>query len=217
MPLRFILAALIALAPAPLAAQQPAEARALAVPANASWQHARTSMILPPRSAGLARGPVRDNGEDERDVIAQYGGDSDEAFATVYLFQTGVPSAALWFDRALVPIMLRPEYGLQGASPPVPNAFARPGATVASGLRASVDLSVPQLRSTAVALAPLGDFMVKIRMSSGRLDRAALDAMLSRFIDGLRWPAESGRPAAAAQPIAPCAGAAAPQRSNPAG
>jgi len=199
----FVLAALMALAPAPLAAQQPAQARTLAVPANALWQHARTSMILPFQSAGLARGGVRDNGEDERDVIAQYGSDSDEAFATVYLFQTGVPDAALWFDRALAPIMLRPEYGLQGTSPPVPVAFARPGDSAASGLRASVDLTAPQLRSTAIALAPLGDFMVKIRMSSARLDRAALDEILGRFIEGLRWPAESARPATAAQPIAP--------------
>jgi len=161
-------------------------------------------MILPSHSAGLARGVIRDNGEGERDVIAQYGSESDEAFATVYLFQSGVPDAALWFDRALTAILLRPEYGLEGGPAPVPAAFARPGAATASGLRASLDLTVPQLRSTAVTLAPIGDFMVKIRMSSARLDRAALDERLNRFVEGLRWPAESAHPAPAAQPIAPC-------------
>lgn len=195
--------AVLLLALSPAAAQQPRPGT-LAVPANASWQHARSSMILPAQSAGLARGEIRDNGEGERDVIAQYGSPSDEVFATIYLFQTGVPDAALWFDRALAAIMLRPEYGLQEASAPVPVAFARPGASAASGLRVSLGLAASQLRSTAVALAPLGDFMVKIRMSSARLDRTALDERLGRFIEGLRWPAESARPAAAAQPIAPC-------------
>jgi len=197
------LATSVILALSPVSAQQQAGPHALEVPANASWQHARTQMILPSHSAGLSRGEVRDNGEGERDVIAQYGSESDEAFATVYLFQTGVPDAALWFDRVLTAIMLRPEYGLEGAAGPVPAAFARPGAAAASGFRASLDLPAPQLRSTAVALAPIGDFMVKIRMSSARLDRAALDERLSRFIEGLRWPAETAHPAAA-QPIAPC-------------
>lgn len=161
-------------------------------------------MILPSHSAGLARGEIRDNGEGEFDVIAQYGGDADEAFATVYLFMAGTPDAAMWFDRALTAILLRPEYGLDSAAAPVPVSFARPGAAAASGLRASVDLAAPQLRSTAVAVAPLGNFLVKIRMSSSRLDRATLDERLSRFIEGLRWPAETAHPARAAQPIAPC-------------
>ena len=200
-----VLAALMALMPAALTAQQPAASRPLAVPATASWQHAQTSMILPPRSAGLERGDIRDNTQDERDVFAQYGSASDEAFATVYVFQTGIPDAALWFDRSLTAIMVRPVYGLEGAPGPVPVAFARPGASLASGLRVSFDLTAPELRSTALAVAPLGDFMLAIRMSSSRLGRAALDEKLSRFIDGLRWPAQAAHPAAAAaQPIAQC-------------
>jgi hypothetical protein len=179
-------------------AQAPAQPRILEVPANASWQHAQTHVILPSASAGLARGEIRDLGEGEMDVVAQYGRSSDEVFATVYLFRTTTPDTSLWFDRALTAVMLRPEYGLQGAPTPAPVPFARPGAALASGLRATLDLAAPNLRSTAVAIAPLGDYLLKIRMSSARLDRAALDERLTRFIEGLSWPAPGPSERAAA-------------------
>jgi hypothetical protein len=132
------------------------------------------------------------------DVVTQYENPADGVFATVYLFRTAIPDAALWFDRALAAIMLRSEYGLDEASRPTPVPFARPGATAASGLRASIDVTSREPRSTSLAVAPLGRYLLKVRMSSTNLDRAALDARLSRFIEGLRWPAAAPDERAAA-------------------
>jgi hypothetical protein len=197
------LALLLASSPG-LAPAEQTQPRTLAVPATASWQHADTSMILPPRSAGLARGEVRDSTDAEMDVSASYVSEEDGLVATVYLYRTMTPDVALWFDRALTTIMLRPDFHLGNAQPPTPAAFARPGATTASGLRAALDVGVAEARSTALAIAPLGaNWLLKIRLSSTRLERGALDERLTAFIQGLRWPAETA-PAPAAVPILPC-------------
>lgn len=183
---------------------QPVQPRLLEVPASAAWQHAQTQMILPPRVAGLSRGELRDLGEAEMDVVAQYAGGNDGTFVTVYLFRTATPDASLWFDRALTAILIRPEYGIPSDAPPPPaTPFQRPGATLASGLRATLDLNASGLRSSGVAVAPLGAFLLKVRISSSSLDRAALDERLARFIDGLRWPAPTEHERAAT-PIQPC-------------
>jgi len=184
------------------AAAQP-RPRALDVPAANSWQHAQTRMILPPEAAGLTRREIGDLGEGEMDVVAQYDG-PDGVIATVYLFRTATPDVSLWFDRAMAMIALRPEYGLAGVALPAPTSFTRPGARVASGLRVALDVPGGQWRSTALALAPLGDHLLKIRFSSTRLDRAALDERLTPFVEALRWPPppENERAGAVIQPCA---------------
>jgi hypothetical protein len=162
-------------------------------------------MILPPRSAGLVRGEIHDNTDAEMDVVAGYVDDTEGLVATVYLYRTMTPDVAMWFDRALTVIMLRPGFGLESTPPPAATAFARPGATTASGLRVALDVNVPEVRSSAVAIAPLGSsWLLKIRLSSSRLDRAALDERLTAFMAGLRWPAETS-PGRAAVPVLACA------------
>jgi len=201
----FWAAALLALAtPQPASAQQN-QPRTLTVPATAAWQHAETGMILPSASAGLARGEIRDSTDAELDVVADFRDAAEGVWATVYLYRTMTPDVALWFDRALTTIMLRPEYRLEGAGAAAPTGFARPGSSTASGLRAALDVQAPDLRSTALAIAPLGPWQLKIRFSAAGLDRAALDERLTRFIEGLRWPAETAATTSrAAVAVEPC-------------
>jgi hypothetical protein len=182
-------------------AQDPAP-RTLAVPASASWQHAATSIILPPTADGLARGDIVDHGSTEQDVSAAYRDQQASVIATVYIYKTMMPDTAIWFDRALAAMFAQPHFGLSGTPPPMPQAFARPGAATASGLRATLPAS-GEFRSTAAAIAPLGTWLVKVRMSSKTLDAAALDARLTSFIQALRWPAET-KAARVATPVAPC-------------
>jgi len=186
-----------------LAAGQPAP-RTLEVSANAAWKHAESEMILPPTVDGLARAEIMDLTNEELDIVANYGSERDGLWVTVYLYKTQIANVPLWFDRALTTIMLRPEYGLAGTAAPTPTAFIPPRASSASGLRAVLDVNAPNLRSTAVAIGPAAGFQLKIRISSASLDRAALDERLSRFIAGLRWPAEGTPPARAAVAILPC-------------
>lgn len=198
----FLFSVLLLTLPAPVAAQS--GARTLDVPASAAWQHAESGTILPARIDGLTRTEIRDNGGEELDVMASYGNEEEGIWVTVYLYKTQVPDVALWFDRALTTLLARPEYALGAAPAPEPAAFTPPGAANPSGLRVALDVAGTDVRSTSVAIAPAGGFQLKVRMSASRLDRAALDERLSRFIAGLRWPAEAAPAARAAVPIAPC-------------
>ena len=198
-----IIAKIVAAALLLAASSAGAQPRTLEVPATASWQHAATGMILPPRIAGLSRGSLEDRTAAEQDVSTDYGG--EEGLTTsVYLFQTPLPDVALWTDRALAAILLRPDFGLDPDRVPAAVPFRRPGAAAASGLKAIVKLNGSGLTGTAVAVAPLGEgWLLKVRMTSARLDEAALDARLTAFLQGLRWPAEP-KPAPAAVPVAAC-------------
>jgi hypothetical protein len=191
-------------AAAPVQAQPQPQMRRLEVPANVSWKHARTDMILPTRVAGLVRREIADQSEDEADVMVHYVGDEDGVLATVFLFKTAVPDPALWFDRAAAAISFEPSYGLAGAPLPQAAPFVRPGASTESGLRVALDLPSGIFRSTALAVVPLGEHLLKIKISARRLDRRPLDALLTRFIEELRWPAPRPGERAAA-PIEPCA------------
>lgn len=195
---RFLLCLLLLTLAAPATAQP--EPRPIAVPAGSDWRHAATGMLLPAAANGLSRAEVQDSGSAELDLVATYINRDEGVIALVYIYRTMTPNVALWFDRALAPIVLQ-----QGAvAAPGISGFIRPGASAASGLRAALPDNVAGMRSTAIAVAPLGDWLVKIRLGSNRLEPAALNERLSAFVAALGWPAEAGtaRPAA---PVAPCA------------
>lgn len=186
--------------PTPPAAATQDGLRAIAAGDDAPWRHARTGIALPPRVGGLVRRSIGDTTTDELDVAATYVDREDGVIALVYIYRTMTPYVPLWFDRQVDTIML-PQ---AGAARPVISPFTRPRASVASGLRAAMTDNVSGMRSTAVAIAPLGAWLVKIRLGSARLDPAALDERLTAFIAALSWPAEAGT-APAAVPVQPCA------------
>jgi hypothetical protein len=195
-----IYGALLVAAALPGAASAQTAPRTLAVPATAAWGHAGTSMALPSRVDGLVRTSIADNTTDETDVVTTYLDRDEQLLALVHIYRTGAGDVPLWFDRTVAAIML-PQTGV--ATPEI-TAFTRPGASVASGLRASMTDNVQGMRSTAVAIAPLAPgWLVKIRMGSARLEPAALAERLTAFAARLRWPAEAAG-ARAAVPIEPC-------------
>jgi hypothetical protein len=177
----------------PLPAQP--QPRALPVPATAAWQHSQTELILPPRIGDWQRASIRDFSTEEQDVVADYQA-AGGLVATVYLYKTLLPSVPVWFDRAdLVLRSLRRDAVAVSAA-----AFAPPGSTAQSGLRATYPVGTG---STALAVAPLGGWLVKVRLSSPRLNAAALDDRLTSFVSGIRFPAGSAA-SPAATPVQPC-------------
>lgn len=197
-----IMGAMLAANALPAPAVAHSELRTLTVTPTAAWGHAETGMILPPRVGGLVRTRIQDSTENEMDVVTTYVDRDEQIIALVYIYRLGAGDLPLWFDRQIATIML-PQ---AGAAAPVIAGFTRPGASVASGLRAAMtdDEQATHLRSTAVAIAPLAPgWLIKIRMGSARLDPAALNERLSAFAAALRWPAETAG-ARAAVPIEPC-------------
>lgn len=185
------------------AATAGAQQRMLEVPATASWQHAVTGFIAPPKVAGLVRTKIADSTNEELDVAVAYGSAGDGVHADVYLFKPGLYDLPVWFDRAMTAIRSQPQYGIAGEPVAAAVAFARPGAAAKSGLRAVMPIHYGDYKSSAVALLPMDGWLVTVRMSSTAADPAEVDARLTAFVAGLRWPAEK-KPAPEAVPVVDC-------------
>lgn len=190
---------------AALALAAPALARDLPVPAGKGWKHAETGLVLRTTLLGLPRVTLADSTASERDIYAQFNDADVRTSATIYLFHSAEHSVAIWFDRADYQARHRASYG--GATPlaAAPVAFAPPGSTVEAALRQLYTPAHGPTRSTALAVIPLGDWLVAVRLSSSDLEPAALDARLTALIAEIGWPATiAARAAGRAEPVVAC-------------
>ena len=191
----------LALAVATTPAQ--AQTRKLDVPATAGWKHAATGFVLRAKLAGYQRTSLNDGSASELDVMANFAAPDDSTSVTVYLFRPALMSVPVWFDRSETQILLRDVYG--SAQPFAPaRAFAPPQASTASGLRRIYVPGKAPYKSTGLAIMPMGDWLVAIRVSSAELAPAVLDTKLDEIIAALGWPAGVAE-ARAALPVEPCA------------
>lgn len=190
-----------------LATATPAAARDLGVPAGKGWKHAETGLILMPQLAGLSRIALTDATQTERDVAAQYDMPDKSMFATIYLFHPAIADVALWFDRSRTAIETRDLFRNAAPASADPIAFAVGGSGSATSLRQVY--ATPgggQYRSTALAVVPVGEWVVSVRMSAKTLTADQLDASLQQVIQAIRWPKPTATPTAAtALPITGCA------------
>lgn len=196
--------AILAFAGLGVASPAAADPRTLAVPATAGWKHALTGVILMPGLAGFTRESIGDYGEGEFDIVAQYKGEG-ATDATIYLFHPGIDSVPLWFDRARRAIELRDIYALSPTTQPRVTPFSPPGGGgVASALRATYPLGGKSaFASTSLAVMPVGDWLLVVRLSSSMLDADALDARMVALTGAIVLPAGIAA-APAAAPVSPC-------------
>jgi len=164
------------------------------VPAKNGWQHQETGLSLTSRLAGLQRTGLSDTTQSEHDVAAQFEAPDQSVITTVFLFK---PASA------------------------APIGFAAGGAPAASSLRQVYTKATGPYRSTALAVMPLGEWIIAVRMSAKRLSAQDLDAGLMQLISAIRWPQATGSagtgasatpaafpaavPAPAAVPVTACA------------
>lgn len=180
----------------------PSFARELPVPPGKGWGHAATGIALMPHIAGLSRTGLTDLGTQELDIAAQYEEPTQQTALTIYLFRPALESVPVWFDRSATAIELRRDFGAPTAAM-APTAFARPGSIVTDSLRAVWVPTKGPYRATALAVMPVGDWIVAVRISSKALDAAPLDAKLDAVLAGIRFPKDTA-PGPVAVPVAPC-------------
>jgi hypothetical protein len=189
--------AILAFAGLGVASPVTADPRTLAVPVTAGWKHALTGVILMPGLAGFTRESIGDYGDGEFDIVAQYKGEG-ATDATIYLFHPGIDSVPVWFDRARRAIELRDIYALSPTTQPRVTAFAPPGGGVASAMRATYALGgKARFASTSLAVMPVGDWLLVVRLSSAMLNADALDARMVALTGAIGLP-----PGLAAAPVA---------------
>ena len=182
----------------------PAAARDLPRPATKGWQHARTGLVLLPTLDGLQRTKLGDVTGTEHDVFAEFADPDSSTVATLYLFHPAVDDVAMWFERSEAALYNRATYGDVAPASADSIAFAPPGSMVTSALRRVYAPGKGPYRGTGLAMVPLGEWLVAIRMSSTADAPAALDRRLTRIIAALRWPANVA-PAPPVAGISPCA------------
>lgn len=181
-------------------------ARDLEVPANKGWMHAQTKLIVRPSVAGLNRTAITDATTSEHDIAVKLESPDKAVFATLFLFRPAVPSVPLWFDRSRTAIEERKNFDKGAPASADPVAFAPIGTDPAVGLRQSWSLLSSPYRSTSLAVMPMGEWMLVVRLTAEKLTATTLDGKMDEIIAALK-PAIATPPAypGPAVPIRPCA------------
>ncbi|UVO55517.1 hypothetical protein [Sphingomonas sp. SUN039] len=177
--------------------------RDLAVPPAAGWQHAASKLILMGKLGGLARTEIYDLGDKELDVVVQYATADKSTQATIYLFKPALASVPVWFDRSETQIRLRPAFRGVASRQNAPLAFPAPGASIANALRQSFSINSGDFKSTALAVMPIDDWLVVVRLSSNIVDEAQIDSKMSDIIGAIRFPSPAIATEAAVR-VEPC-------------
>jgi hypothetical protein len=164
---------------------------AVSMPATAAnWVHAKSKIALPDEIGDMRRGQERDvSGGRGVDVMVQYGSETEPV--TVYVYRGSYPNPALWFERT------RHAMKINVGSPTervAPRSFRFAGASEPNGLREEIPL--PQggvWKTTAVAIAQTGEWVVKARMTSQTLDVTGIAAKMDRLLAGFQVPSGPGK------------------------
>jgi hypothetical protein len=199
MRLIVIAVAAFALAAGPAAL---ADGRPLDVPAGKGWQHAQSGLILTAQLGELQRTKLEDLSQSELDVAATFWAPDKSTYATIYIYRPGLSDPAVWFDRSQLAMAHNGNYSLGVPSGPV-TRFATPGSAVQNGLRVTHAMAGKPTGATALAMAPIGEWLVAIRLTSDTRDGAGVDAVMTDVINKIRWPAKAGS-AVVPNPVQPC-------------
>ena len=181
----FACAALIACATPAVAQKNPPP---LKTPAGKPFLHANSGITLPAQLADLPRTGAREYEKPQLDVLFTYKDKADDEELSVYIYRVTTGAPAVWFEQAVRPISERPAFRRM-TEMDLPVSFALPGQSVASGMRAAWTVSDSSIRSTALAIVPVGDWLVKFRYSSVTREAASLVRRLDAMIAGIGWPA----------------------------
>ncbi len=190
-------ALLIGAAPALSQGQQ---SRVLTVSADAPFAHANSGLSMPATLIGLSRFEVRELESPELDVWARYRRDDTEEL-TVYVYRAIAGAVPVWFDRAANAVETRAGFGTPTAIAPT-RAIIPPGAASASALMQSWSVTNGGYTGTSLLIAPLGEWLVKLRYSTKAGDGAAAEAKLMQALSTLGWPATIPAAQAAAAVVA---------------
>ncbi|MFS0736242.1 hypothetical protein ABC347_04250 [Sphingomonas sp. 1P06PA] len=157
---------------------------ALPAPALADWTQPAAGITLPDEIAGLKRGETRDLSSGKSvDTILQYG--TAEEPVTLYVYRSTHPNPVLWMERTAAAMQVN--VGASGSdAAAVP--FTLGGAAAPTGLRRAINLPEgARFRSTGVAIAQIGEWMLKLRVTSALLDAASVSAKMDRILQVVRF------------------------------
>lgn len=171
-------------------------------PAAASaegWRHAQSRIEIAELPAGFHVASVSDGRGDGSDVIVQLGDDNEAV--TLYVYRSAFPNPALWFERTRLAMRRNVAAPVDDVAP---RSFTLGTGPAPNGLREEIAIPAGnRFRSTAVAMAQNGEWMIKLRISSTSLDRAGIAARMDGLLAAIGLPAGAPGPLPLIVP-APC-------------
>jgi hypothetical protein len=176
-----------------LAGAAPPDAeRNIAVAPDESWKHAETGMVLLPQLAGLPRTTLTDATRTERDVTARFQAPDESLSATIYVFHPVLADVGVWFDSAQAGLEASAAFRNATRTAVDPVRFTAGTDRADSSLRQVYTTSAGTYRSTALAVVPVGEWIVSFQLSTKVLTASQLEARLREVIGAVRWPAPKG-------------------------
>lgn len=194
-------AAALAVLMSSIGAAQAQAPRAVELPAKAAFEHRHSKVGLPPVLTGLPRTRSMEYEADQLDTMTEYASTDVDEVHSVYIYRNVVGGVPIWFDRARWMLEHRPDIGT--ASLHSARDFVPPGRANASGLIATYTLTGNSFKSTGVALAPVGEWLVKLRSSSQSLSAPELESRMKAALAQIAWPKKMAA-APTAVPVVPC-------------
>lgn len=162
-----------------------------------AWTHKVTKISIDRIAGDMRLHDERDlSGDKKLDIILQFGNDAAGEPATLYLYRSTFPNPALWFERTTAAMQIN--MGGLG-NDWTPSLFTLGGAPTPNGMRMIVSLPPgARFKTTGVAMAQVGEWMMKFRVTSRSLDREGVSMRLDRLIAAVHF----ANPAPAPHPLA---------------
>ncbi|MEO9463047.1 MAG: hypothetical protein ABJ242_09950 [Marinomonas sp.] len=158
-----------------------AEPETVEIAEDADWSHQWTAMRFPAHWGDFQREQIIQFQERESDISARYL-DAAGDVLSIYIYRPGLANAPIWHDRALVGMGANDVmFGSDGVQGKRSATFAPNGSKVESGLL-TVLTSNGDFRSTGLAIYQAGEWLVKVRLSSRRLDPEGLEELLRKVL-----------------------------------
>jgi len=159
-------------------------------PANIEhWHGAFDTIALPRTISGYDLVEERPLVDDGTDTILQYRSEGSADAVTFYVYRASEPNPMLWFRQAMMGIAQRPNVSglvpaqnmqmLSIAGSPSPNAVSQ-----------SMRLNFDAFRTAGLTIVQLGEWIVKIRVSSPSENPETMIALLSELAAAIAYEGE---------------------------
>lgn len=152
--------------------------------AQERWKHAASGTSLPKTFEAQSLMEGRDLGT-PNDSVVNYEAATGVESTTFYIFKASVPSARLWFDRAMPVVASDIPMAIFEAGPVEKIvAFGSPSPTALRQI--FVARQAGPFKSTALVVAQSGPWILKVRATSATLNGAGLAARIDRHLAAIR-------------------------------
>ncbi|PKP93335.1 MAG: hypothetical protein CVT75_06280 [Alphaproteobacteria bacterium HGW-Alphaproteobacteria-14] len=158
------------------------------------WSHDLSGLMLPATLAGFERGQSKQFDKDGYNVGVAFKDDASGSWADLFIYRASPASVPIWGDRAVAGMFANPVLGEVDVDAVRIMPFTPPNnAGEKSGLKVLAPLQ-NDLTASGLAMYMHDGWLIKLRMTSRKLDIVALEARMADFIAGLKL-SPAARPA----------------------